>query len=161
MKNLMFIALIIMVFAGCKKEVEGPAGPRGADGNANVKSQEIMVTTVEWTGGGNGYSVQKLCSIITGDIYNSGAVMAYLKIGDNWRALPYTNWSGGTWTTNVLFEYLEGSIRFRFQDDDGLTPNPGNRTFKVVAIESRLLEANPTLDLTNYDDVKRVLNLNE
>lgn len=161
MKKMMFLAMILMVFAGCKKEVEGPAGPRGADGNANVQSEEITVLSTDWEGGSNGFFAEVPCSVITEDIAATGAVMAYLKAGDYYQALPYSIWSTSSWTTHVLFDYTAGSIGFIFQDDDGFTPSPGERVFKVVAIESRVLEANPTLDLANYDDVKRVLNLTE
>lgn len=146
-----------VAFSGCKKE-EGPAGPAGRDGNANVQTENITIYTSDWGGDEFLYMADKDCFIITEDIATTGVVMCYMKSGDYYTPIPFSITSS-SWTTHIGFEYTSESIAIFFQDDDGLTPNPGIKEFKVVAIESSGIEANPDLDLQDYDSVKQTFKL--
>lgn len=153
-----FLLTGILFTSACKKE--GPVGPAGADGNANVRSEIISVLSSHWDGGASLYTAVESSNVITENIFSTGAVLCYLRSGDGnvYTPLPFSI-NYGSYTTHMGFEYVVGEIAFFFQDDDALTPAPGNRTFKVVAIESRTLEANPEITDMDYADAMRVLGL--
>jgi hypothetical protein len=157
---LLFFAISVFSFTACKKE-EGPAGPAGKDGNANVKSMMITVNQLEWNGDGYGYSAEKPCSIITPAIAESGAVMCYYKEDDTYVPLPASINYLAQYTTHMLFAYTPGNIEFFTQDDDGLTPSPDQAIFKVVAISSAGMQLNPDLDINNYYEVKQAFDLED
>lgn len=59
------------------------------------------------------------------------------------------------------FQHSINEIYFFVQGEDGITPSPGEISYKVVAIESSSLEANPEVDLHNYEEVKQAFDLTE
>lgn len=162
-KRILMLLVIasISTIIGCAKDgKDGKDGLPGPAGNANVKSTLITVYTSDWSGGGNGYSVSKYVPIITQDIVDGGAVMCYEKDGSNYIALPVSAWFG-SYTRHAFFAYSTNNIEIIYQDDDGLSPNPGMITFKIVAIASSARLANPNVDYSNYEEVKRVFKLEE
>lgn len=151
-------------FVGC----EGPAGPAGAngvdgaDGNANVRSENIVVTVSDWVGDGDGYDATKASTVITQEIADDGAVLCYLKEGNEYIPMPVTFSAGqGLWVSHILFTYEPNLINFTVYDDDGLTDQPGTTTFKVVAIASSQLVNNPDINFENYDEVRQAFNLED
>jgi hypothetical protein len=161
--TLMLGLLVVTTFLGAckKKEVEGPAGPAGADGNANVKSVTVSTVAADWTGdGAAGYSITINTSIITADIAATGAVMCYMDISGTTYALPYSYLYNG-YSRHMLYTYETGSVTVDRRDDDGATTNPGSSLakIKIVAISSTGLMQNPNLDLSNYEEVKKAFDL--
>lgn len=148
-------------FSGCKKEIKKQIEEHETSTpHSSVKSMEITVSSSDWTGDGGGYEATKPCSIITQNIIKSGAVMCYLKDGNNYFTLPLTMSFGPTnWISHYLFIHSVNSITFSMYDDDGLSVNPGTRVYKVVAIESTGLIQNPNVDLSSYASVKEAFNL--
>src|SRR6056297_1116866 len=141
-----FILMIGIAFTGCEKD-EGPVGPQGPSGNANVQSQIITVLSSNWEDEGFLYSFTSPSSIITEEIAENGAVLCYLQYDDIYRPIPFSaTIEGDDTTTHLGFEYSVEEIYFFIQSEDGMTPEPGNRTYKVVAIESSGLAANPGLN---------------
>jgi hypothetical protein len=164
MRPLPGISLILVIAAtlsipSCKKE-EGPQGPAGPAGNANVKSQIITLSSSDWIGGGYGYEAAMPCSIITQDIAEKGAVLCYLRVGDNYFPIPYSI-DYGNWTTHFLFGYNVGNALFMVQDTDGETPNPGTKEFKVVTIASASMSIPAELDVNDYNAVKEYYQLRD
>lgn len=163
----MFALTCGLLFTNCAKDGKagpqgptGPQGPAGINGNANVKSQIIATTSADWTGNGEVYVAIKTCSVITTDIHEKGAVMVYIKDGSEYIALPFSAHSNSSnYTSHYFFTTAVGTITIYVQDDDGFTPNPSNQTFKVVAIASSQITKHPNLDLKNYQEVKKVLQL--
>lgn len=163
------IGLLIMgatSFSSCKKkdeEIKKQIEEHEANKpHSSVKSMEITVSSSDWALNSGVYSSTKPCSIITQSIFNKGAVMCYLKDGDNYFPLPYTLSFGPTnWISHYLFIYSVNSIHFEIYDDDGGTLAPGTRVYKVVAIESTGLKQNPNVDLSNYYSVKEAFNLED
>jgi hypothetical protein len=165
-------ALIIssVLFTGCKKEgcMDSTALNFNADVNKddgtciynNATSQTISVAQNEWLGGGGGYEVSKSAPIITAEIVSTGAVLCYFFDGYDWSPMPLT-YSYGSWVTHMLYTYNTGVINFESYDDDGLSPNPGAVTFKVVCISSKGMIQNPDLDLQDYKAVKKVFELED
>jgi hypothetical protein len=169
--KILLSALIIssVLFTGCKKEgcMDSTALNFNADVNkddgtcifSNVSTQLVTVGQNEWIGGGNGYEANKFVPIITSDIVSSGAVIIYIvEPSGAYVPLPMT-YSNGTWVTHLLYSHSLGSVNFISYDDDGLSPNPGAMTFKVVCISNNGLIQNPNIDLNDYEAVKEVFEL--
>ncbi|MEX2483183.1 MAG: hypothetical protein WED10_01400 [Brumimicrobium sp.] len=166
LNQILILALSAFFALACKKE-EGPVGPQGPEGetgNANVQSQIITVSSAEWDDEGTWYSFTTPCDIITEEIQENGAVMAYQRGLDNsvYTALPVSaTFLGDTVTTHVGFEHTVKEVYFFIQVEDGNTPAPGERTYKVVAIESSGLATNPGVNLGDYEEVKQAYDLTE
>ena len=161
LKGFLIVVAVIFSFSSCKKE-EGPQGPPGKDGNANVKTQIITVTPGEWNTNNSTLYVIKDVSIITSDIANSGAVMVYLKAtnSSSYQALPYT-WPGNN-ERIMRFWYSKGSLEIDIYEENGPASTPTSTyTFKVVAIEGNLAEKNTNVNYNNYNEVKEYYNLKD
>ena len=159
--TLMLGLLVVTSFLGACKKKEGPAGPAGADGNANVKSVTVSTVAADWTGDGvAGYSITINAPIITADIVATGAVMCYMDISGTTYALPYSYLYNG-FTRHMLFDYAAGTLTVDRRDDDGATTNPGssNAKIKIVAISSSGLIQHPNVDFSNYEEVKEAFDL--
>lgn len=166
----MLIVVALLVLNSCKVEgPEGKPGKDGADGNANVRSQIITVSPSNWDGDEYLYEAKKQCSIITSDIVNSGAVLCYMRDGNNtYIPLPFTftGWylneqeAPVFYNSNRFFLYTPGVISFLLQDDDAMTPAPEeDYVFKVVAIASSELVAG--VNTLDYTAVARALQLED
>ena len=46
--TLLFLLVGLVAFNSCKKEVEGPQGPAGKDGNANIETHIVSVKASDW-----------------------------------------------------------------------------------------------------------------
>jgi hypothetical protein len=170
--NLGIIAIALISFSSCKKEgcTDSAAAnfkkdAKKDDGTCvylkgNTASNLITVSAGEWLGSGNARYAAKASSLLTADVVNKGAVLCYLKDGDYFIPIPISTWEG-SWTTHFFFEYKIGEITFITQDDDGVTMNPGNVTFKVVAIEANKLILNPDVDLRDYTAVKEAFDIKD
>ena len=165
---LTLIASVSLLFS-CAKDgkdgLPGPAGSAGPAGNANVKSQTFTSNWVHiGTQGqsGDGFLSTHSSSIITSDIVNNGAVLAYYfnSTLNAWITLPFSE-PFSSWTSHWRYNYKNNLINFIKEDSDFFTSNPGNITFKVVAIASSARLANPNVDYTNYEEVKATFNLKD
>lgn len=164
LNQILIVALSALFVLACKKEdgPEGPQGPQGETGNANVQSQMITVQSSQWVYEDPTYSFITSCGIITGEIAESGVVMCYEKRDDIYTPMPISViYNGETVTTHVGFEHKVDEIYFFIQAAEGVTPAPGERTFKVVAIESSGLAANPGVDLYDYEEVKQTFDIED
>lgn len=157
MKSVWIFTLATMLFApACTKE--GPTGPQGATGNANVRSTTFTVNPGDWyafgTSGqvGYGFAAEEQVSIITGEIANTGSVLLYVSTGSGWAALPFTV-PLGSWSSSFTYQYQAGAVRIEMYDSDLLTVPPGNtQTYKVLAIASSGMPVVP-IDLHDYEAV--------
>jgi hypothetical protein len=140
-KSVYLVCLLLLCLSACK--VEEPQGP---DGNANVKTQIITVTPANWTGTSFLFEAKKVCTLITPEIVNSGAVLVYRQIG-NGSYMPvalsntdfYPDEEGNPilFNSHLFYQYSTSAISFYRQDDDAQTePLSENMVFKVVAISS-------------------------
>jgi hypothetical protein len=179
MKQFLFFLLIgaAISFSACKGEQgdpgrDGAPGTNGQDGNANVKSVLIDVTSADWivSAVDNLTFSTKPCAIITQAIADKGLVMVYARgntgifdVGQNWVTLPYTyaesNGPGTPgFTESWWFHYGPNSITFNIQDNDEYYLKPAI-TYKVVAISAtgRLAPIN----FNNYAEVKDYFKLED
>ena len=165
MKNKNYLSfamiLILSILSGCKKE--GPAGPAGQDGNANVKSSTITFSNWSWSSSGQYDYVDFTWGAITTDISNSGGVFVYESNGSGgWLPLPRTIFPNNTYTQSQRYVYGAGAFTIIVQDSDLTQPNnPGTWTIKILAVASSLRQANPNLDWNNYYAVKTALHLKD
>lgn len=166
MKKILSIACVfLLTLSACK--VEGPEGPAGVDGNANVKTQIITVTPSNWTGNGFALEAKKVCPILTAEIVASGAVLVYMQIGNGvYVPVPVSNtnyWvdtegNPVLYNSHVFYHYGTSAITFYLQDDDAQTEQPTeNMVFKVVTIASSEVVAG--LNTANYSEVSAALGI--
>lgn len=145
----MFSALLLstVVLFSCKKKP-----------HSLVESNVFTVSN--WIGGGDGFSATVFVDFITQDVHDNGAVMCYIKEENDWLALPLTLSNGmNSWTSHYVFLTFSGGVEFVFYDDDGITLNPGTRTFKIVAISAAGMTQNPDVDLHDYEQVRQTFHL--
>jgi len=163
MKSKIYLSLLlsVIIFNGCKKE--GPQGPAGKDGNANVKSNTITFSTWNWDGT-YGYEYADFTwSEVTSSIVNSGALNIYLSTPAGWAPLPRTIYPTSTRSQSQRYVYSVSSFKIIVQDSDLLPPSPslGTWTIKAVAIDASARMQNPDLDWSNYNAVKERFNLKD
>jgi hypothetical protein len=161
-KFYMFAALIALVtFSGCKKE--GPPGPAGEDGNANVQSSAITFSNWYWNNSAYYDCSDFTWGAITNDIANTGGVFIYLSNGaGGWVPLPRTVYPSTSYSQSQRYVYSTGAFTVIVQDSDLTQPvNPGTWTIKVLAVASSLRQANPQLDWNDYEQVKKTLKLKD
>jgi hypothetical protein len=151
------VLLVTMtIFSSCKKE--GPAGPAGEDGNANVVSSTI--TSSSWAYTAPSWAISFTYPAITQDIINSGAVLVYIKVGNNYSQLPLTFYQSASYSSTIEVSTFVGGLSLFWTDSDLTQPNnPGSQTFKVVVIAASGLIQNPNVDYSNYEEVKSTFNI--
>ena len=162
-KSILLVLPIIAVMLtsnGCKKGDTGPQGPpgtNGVDSNTNVVgTNAITLNSGNWTANGKYFYATLYTLAITQAIVDRGAVLVYEQNGSSWTALPYTF---GILSRSFQFEL--NTVYIFYQNTDGSqTDNPGNQTYRIVAISSSNSIANPYVDWESYEEVKRVFNLN-
>ena len=155
----------LLMMNACKKE--GPPGPAGADGNANVISSNTVTlnfwNTVYDDGTEFTYSSSLTWSEITQDIRDRGLVIAYLK--DNttsaWYAMPYSySGDGYGYTFNYDFNVGTANIYFEGYDNSGspgASALSGLYTVRLVAVPASVRLANPDIDWTSYEQVSKLI----
>jgi hypothetical protein len=160
-----FVIVLALALSSCTKE--GPAGPAGQDGNANVISSNT-VTLSNWIslyddGIDFTYSSTVTWSTITQDIRDRGMVMAYIKnpTTQAWQALPYS-YSGDGYSEAFNFDINTGLVNITYDGYD-LSGSPGASslngyiTIRLVAVPASARTANPDVDWSNYQEVSALL----
>jgi hypothetical protein len=135
MKNLkkyILIAVIVVLFNSCAKD--GPTGPQGAPGNANVNTYTFSTDSNSWQGfpqSGWIYQYKNLSMNLGGgvEVYWGG----YLT---NWYILPF---AGNNAAINVQIHQDSSSVWIYFTPfplDSPSIPvyNPGVQQFKIITI---------------------------
>lgn len=116
------------LFLSCKKE--GPMGPPGADGNANVRSGTVTLTNADWkwnsfwefttsTGSSTIYSTRYAeinTELVTKEIADKGSVQVFfIPSIEGWVPLPYTFLNASlNYYFNFMYEYIPGKIRLHY-----------------------------------------------
>ena len=139
--------------SSCKKAV--------TDHEENYPHTDINVqeyTVSNWIGDANGYEAEIMAESLTSELLSDGVVMCYIKSGDSYLAMPLTL-SNGSWIEHWAFAQNSNSITILNYDDDGATPEPGTRTFKIATFTQAGLINHPNVDITDYESVKKEFNL--
>ena len=179
--SVLLLTAAVLISAGCEGE-QGPVGPSGADGNANVVTGTISPTSEEWmyhayywfqatpstTAGYFTRYVYIPVAEITPEIISTGVVLvsfeAYPASG-MWTPLPFQFVApNAQYTFNVVHEVMEGAILLHFF----FTPNSAGATypdlstytiptytFKYTVIEGNVLETMTArgVDMSDHDQV--------
>ena len=146
---------VSVMFSACTKE-----GPAGKDGNANVVSSSM--TALNWSYNAPNWTVSFNIASITQDIVDRGAVLAYVKVGNNFSQLPLTFYQDPAYSTSVGVLTVLGGVLVTWTDSDLTQPiNPGPQVFKFVVISASSRQQHPNIDYTNYEEVKNAFNLED
>lgn len=158
-KKLSFLLLssITLILASCEKE--GPEGPAGRDGNANVVSSIGVATS--WTYINPSWVQRFSVPAITQEIVNSGAVLVYVQsTTGSYSQLPVTVYPSSSYSTTFEVGYNVGEVAIFATDSDLTQPNqPGAATFKIVVISASNKLKNPFLDYSNYEEVAKAFDI--
>ena len=160
-KTFTFLLLVAVMpaLSGCKKEA-GPAGPTGAAGNANVKSTNVTIAAWGYTD--PSWVVILPFTGITQAILDHGAVLVYVKSGEEYSQLPLTIYQSNSYSTSIETVSQLNQVTVYWTDSDLTQPNnPGPKTFKIVAIASSGMTEHPDVDYTNYEEVATTFNIAE
>ncbi len=140
MRNLLFIATIILALTGCKKEeVAGPQGvqgPQGEQGNANVESFEFTLFNSSWEGSAeDGYAAVQEWDVLTEEMVNEGGIFVYWQIEDNtYSSLPLTLPAGNGFLS-IFSGFRIDELSVAFIPASSVTVNnPGVQQFRAIAI---------------------------
>ena len=185
MRLLILLTVAALMVAGCEGE-QGPIGPAGADGNANVKTGTISPTNAEWLWH-NYYTLQTSpgsetryytryvdipVAEITPDIISTGLVLVFFEAdpgSGNWTPLPFQYVAfGSAYAYNIVYDVMEGMIRLHYfytrNDLSGTIPNLQNAviptyTFKYMVIEGTVLQAilASEVDVSDHDRITEYL----
>lgn len=183
MKVLKYLPLLTFLFLAACTGDQGPVGPAGAPGNANVKSGAIAPTNAEWLWNSN-YCLQTSPSSTTcwftryvdvavaeidSNIVDNGAVLVFMEPdpGTNrWVPLNYSYTSfGGTYMFNYAYEVMDGNLRLHFYMTPNTGANPSSQTwtlatlkFRYVIIAGKALQliqsGEAGVDVRDYESVK-------
>ena len=160
-----------LLLFGCKGE-QGPTGPPGRDGNANVAIVSFTFSASSFSIVNNDsrvYIYSRSTPELTSSVVNGGAVLLYMRsVSIWWQALPQNE---PTWPISITYGFAPSSLTIAIRTNAGDAKNkliqffggdtdyqgrliliPSNSSFsKKIAILKNL----------NYDDLKKELSLSE
>ena len=160
MKKHNYLSIImvctLLFFGSCEKIVT-----ENEKGKATTKSSLFTIQYYQWMEDGNsgdemyGYYVSLPCPDITDDVINNGLVMAYMKVGDAYAALPFILTLDGYEKT---FEYLirkEEVLIYVFDSDLFTLAPSGAIEFRIVIINnfSSLRKTEEEIKNLEYEEV--------
>lgn len=154
------LALLLILFSSCTKE--GPQGPVGPQGNANVNSETFTVTPTQWQLSDTlvGFPshilfVDFAIAGITQNVLDNGAVIIYSKYNNtDLIPLPFSYQST---TTQVYYtdDIYVGGAEIQVQLGNFNTPNiSSDQVFKIVVVNGNYRLAHPEV---NWKDPRRVM----
>jgi len=165
MKKILLLLVLAVAFTAC----EGDQGPPGFDG-VNIVAQSFE-TTVDFTAPDYSVFVPYPSNI---EVFPNDMTLIYILFdevpGNNggtvdvWRLLPQTLYTDfGEFQYNFDFTngdatiFLDGPASTNF--NNLTTADLNNQTFRIVILPAELAN-NPLLDVTDYNAVMNLANLN-
>lgn len=155
--KILMVALIV-IMASCSKE--GPQGPAGTNGNANVQYSDWMAVP-SWTGYGTATATYDWTTpAITQAILDSAAILIYYRYGTEtqYKILPHFESVTKVFTGN----FLVGHILLKYQNIDGgtVTPSADQNKFRYMIIpgNTHLRLKKPLIQMT-YEEVCSLYNI--
>ena len=125
-------------------------------GGSTIISLNGTTNSGNWQGDGDEYCTTFSVNALTQNIIDNGAILVYAEAEGSILQLPFS-FTQGTWSTHVFYTAQVGLLEICYQDDDGLTPNPGSWNFKVVIISPSDMLIINDVDLNSYSEVKSAL----
>ena len=178
MKKLSIFCMTVLAvafMASCR----GPQGPAGQDGNANVASSTLTIKDSDWdwnlffvdsNGDERGqYYVTIDYPAINSNVYNYGAVLAYMYVEGTWSQVPLTyyyspdddeNGNPNLYAASIEVATLDdGGVRLFWTQNDLWKVRPDTHDFKIVAIEASVYANRSDVDYSDYNSVKTAFQL--
>lgn len=160
-KSIFAICVVALILTSCEKGDTGPQGApglQGQAGNANVHTANYTISSLST---GSNYKYKNLYpSMITSDIINNGAVMAYLYTSSGWAAMPYTILVNSSVQQFYRGYVSTGKYYLKINNSDSSTPSVSVPfSFKIVTIDGLARASHPDVNLNNYEEVKEAFNL--
>lgn len=168
MKTLKSFALLLLMSLFAITSCEGPQGPPGHDGNANVQSATVETTPYDWfwDEGALNWYLDLEWDAIDLDMVDYGAVLVYMENPGEfygWHQLPLTIYPNDQYSTTLETIYYDyGLSVFWTNSDLNQHENPcdfygANITFKVVLIDASVYAKYKNEDLSNYENLVKLL----
>ena len=171
MKKLSLICmtlLAVFTMASCR----GPQGPAGHDGNANVASSTVTVYSNDWRWVNDcQWMVEIDYPAINNNVFNHGALLAYMDVDGSWSQLPLTYYyqdqldNGDLINCAASIEVVtlsDGGVRLFWTESDFYAgARPQTHDFKLVAIEATVYANRSDVDYSNYEAVKTAFQLED
>lgn len=159
--GIVLLTFTLLLLNGCKKE-----GPQGPAGNANVTARTFTVSSWSWSS--PYYYVNLSVPELTTENMNAAAVMVYSQSsGSSWRAIPYTQYYS-PYNYYMGFTTNSNNVQVTWVYDSSFSSGDDPNTFygaamhyKVVVIPPAERKANPNIDLTDYEAVKKAYHLED
>lgn len=102
-------SIILLIFIVSCGQFEGPAGPAGEDGVANIHTETFTISSSN-TQASDGIGINQIdAPEITPAVVDSGVVKVELELSDGWMGLPWTTRSG-TYSLELNYAYTEETI---------------------------------------------------
>lgn len=154
-KNIILIFLIsgsAIMISGCSQD--GPQGPAGLDGNANVTASPWYTPTA-WNGTSGDWYFEVVNSAISEDIVESGVILAYVSLpGDVYdgavRPLP-------AYAIAANWDFLLPSYgTIEFTSDMVNKPGTSGYNFRFVLIPASYTLKSASLKTPGLNDLKKM-----
>ncbi len=176
MKKLSFICMTVLAvfaMASCRGP-QGPQGPAGHDGNANVSSSTVTIHTDDWEWVNDcQWTVTIDYPAINSNVYNYGAVLVYMMVGNAWSQVPLTYYYQDSFINDQGQEEIincaasievatlnDGGIQLFWTESDFFDgARPDKHDFKIVAIEASVYNDRSDVDYSDYNAVKTAFQL--
>jgi hypothetical protein len=141
--------VLVLSFSSCDRE--GPEGPAGRDGNANIISKFYTVNPDDWFDDPNtgGWFAEIFVNEISQGVINGGLVKVFQANADEteWFALPY---SFGTLQYN--YSIATGFVFIDVTDVDLIDiDNPGVQQFRIVILPPAVMRSAPSIPETYHE----------
>ena len=158
MKKLLPVFALLLLTLGC----EGPTGPKGKDGNANVHTRFYTATSTDWDLSGSSYTIQLTNTDITQSIVDNGAVLVYMKTANtSWELLPVTLYISSSSILIFSAVYDLNTVAIFATNNSGAALSPNfTINFKFVTIAS-LGKNSADVNWKDYNEVKQKFNLQD
>ena len=158
-RTILFSLLIMsaILWTGCSQQ--GPEGPAGLDGNANVTASPWYAPTA-WTGSAGDWYFDVKNSAISQDIVESGAILAYVSLpGDlynDYTVRPLPAYAiGANWDFLIPNDGQSyGTIEFT--SDMPNMPGIAGYNFRFILISSNYILKSASLTSPGLSDLKKM-----
>lgn len=162
------ILLILMTAAATGCVVEESVGPPGPPGNANVFSLNFNFLLDDAIFNGTVASVQYDIPDISVSVVDEGAVLMFFRDQGTWTAMPYTygvesqDVPAVDYTVSLGFGYEVGFLEvfYEVSIDAIEVTELVDREMKTVIINGFSF-GKRSIDLTNWEEVKKFYNLSD
>ncbi len=167
--KLILLLTIAIISSGCVvDDNEGPPGPQGPPGNANVFSLNFDFLVADAVFNGTVASVQYEVPALTAQVVDEGAVLLFFRDQGTWTAMPYTfgveslDLDAVDYTVSFGFGYEIEFLEVFYEtsiDAIDIVSLP-DREIKAVVIDGFPF-GKKDIDLTDWSAVKEAFNLSD